>query len=36
LRTPPVGDQNPTPEEDAANNAGIAADPESRELDAVR
>jgi hypothetical protein len=31
-----VGHISPTPEEEAAINAGIAADPESRELDAVR
>lgn len=29
-----VGHISPTPEEDAAINAGIAADPDSRELDA--
>lgn len=29
-----VGHLSPTPEEDAAINAGIAADPDSRELDA--
>jgi len=29
-----VGHISPTPEEEAAINAGIAADPESRELDA--
>lgn len=29
-----IGHISPTPEEDAAINAGIAADPESRELDA--
>lgn len=29
-----AGHISPTPEEDAAINAGIAADPESRELDA--
>lgn len=29
-----VGHVSPTPEEDAAINAGIAADPDSRELDA--